>query len=121
LSPSLARKTNEPKSSPTNPCHKILNCTSPPTKDNSDPNKECLDVYREQFKTAFLHAPENYYTAESEAFLTENSACDHLKRAEGRSREKEVHVEHYLHAHARKDLVQKREHVLIGAHPELIW
>lgn len=89
--------------------------------DSSDPNKECLEVYREQFETAFLQATENYYTAESEAFLAENSVSDYLKKAEERLREEEARVERYLHAKTRKDLVQKCEHVLIRAHSELMW
>ncbi|KXN86112.1 Cullin-1 [Leucoagaricus sp. SymC.cos] len=89
--------------------------------DNSDPNKECLDVYRDQFENSFLSATETYYKAESEAFLAENSVSDYLKKAEERLREEEARVERYLHAKTRKDLVSKCEHVLIRAHSELMW
>lgn len=89
--------------------------------DNSDPNKECLDVYREQFETDFLTATETYYKSESEAFLAENSVSDYLKKAEERLREEEARVERYLHAKTRKELVSKCEHVLIRAHSELMW
>ena len=89
--------------------------------DSSDPNKECLDVYREQFESTFLAATENYYKAESEAFLAENSVSEYLKKAEERLREEEARVERYLHTKTRRDLVSKCEHVLIRAHSELMW
>lgn len=89
--------------------------------DSADPNKECLDVYRDQFENTFLVATENYYKAESEAFLAENSVSEYLKKAEERLREEEARVERYLHTKTGRDLVNKCEHVLISAHSELMW
>lgn len=89
--------------------------------DSADPNKECLDVYRIQFENTFLAATENYYKAESEAFLAENSVSEYLKKAEERLREEEARVERYLHTKTGRDLVSKCEHVLISAHSELMW
>jgi cullin 1 len=37
--------------------------------DNTDPNKECLDVYKEHFEEPFIQATEVYYKKESENFL----------------------------------------------------
>ena len=65
--------------------------------DNADPNKECLDVYKEQFETPFIQATEQYYKKESETFLAENSVPDYLKKAEERLREEENRVDRYLH------------------------
>ncbi|KAK7062395.1 ubiquitin-protein ligase [Favolaschia claudopus] len=90
--------------------------------DATDPNKECLDVYKEMFETQFLQATEAYYTAEAEAFLnaggTEGSGNipEYLKKAEGRLREEEERVVRYLHAKTRKDLVGRCENVLLKAH-----
>ena len=89
--------------------------------DNSDPNKECLDVYKEQFETPFILATEQYYKKESETFLAENSVPDYLKKAEERLREEENRVERYLHTKTRKELISKCENVLIREHGELLW
>ncbi|KAJ7860826.1 Cullin family-domain-containing protein [Mycena olivaceomarginata] len=42
--------------------------------DAADPNKECLDVYKERFEAPFLTATETYYSAEAEAFLNAGGA-----------------------------------------------
>ncbi|KAF8651092.1 hypothetical protein AX16_004892 [Volvariella volvacea WC 439] len=89
--------------------------------DNNDPNKECLDVYKEHFELPFIAATEQYYKAESEAFLASNSISDYLKKAEDRLKEEEDRVERYLHTKTRKELVSKCEHVLIREHSELMW
>ncbi|KAF5333224.1 hypothetical protein D9611_002822 [Ephemerocybe angulata] len=89
--------------------------------DNADPNKECLDIYKEQFEAAFLSATEQYYKTESESFLAAHSVSDYLKKAEERLREEENRVERYLHNKTRKDLVSKCEHVLIREHSEMMW
>ncbi|KAF9534666.1 ubiquitin-protein ligase [Crepidotus variabilis] len=89
--------------------------------DIADPNKECLDVYREQFETPFIQATEQYYKKESETFLAENSVPDYLKKAEERLREEENRVERYLHTKTRKELISKCENVLIREHGELMW
>ena len=34
--------------------------------DNADPDKECLNIYKDQFETAFIAAMEQYYKKESE-------------------------------------------------------
>ncbi|KAJ7057195.1 Cullin [Mycena amicta] len=95
--------------------------------DSSDPNKECLDVYKEQFEAPFLAATEAYYTAEAEAFLnaggTEGSGNipEYLKKAEIRLREEEERVVRYLHTKTRKELVGKCESVLLRAHAPRMW
>ncbi|KAL1716976.1 Cullin [Schizophyllum commune] len=88
--------------------------------DNSDPNKECLDVYKEHFETPFLDATDKYYRQESEAFLAQNSVSDYLKKAEDRLKEEEDRVERYLHTKTRKDLISRCENVLIREHLELM-
>jgi cullin 1 len=89
--------------------------------DIADPNKECLDVYKEHFETAFIQTTETYYKKESETFLAENSVPDYLKKAEERLREEENRVERYLHTKTRKELISKCENVLIREHGELMW
>jgi cullin 1 len=89
--------------------------------DNVDPNKECLDIYKEHFESPFIEATEQYYKSESETFLGTNSVSDYLKKAEERLREEEDRVERYLHNKTRKELISKCEHVLIREHSELMW
>lgn len=89
--------------------------------DNTDPNKECLDVYREHFEASFLDATDQYYKKESNSFLSQNSASDYLKKAEDRLQEEQDRVERYLHPKTRKDLISKCEHVLIREHAEMMW
>ena len=89
--------------------------------DNADPDKECLNIYKDQFETAFIAAMEQYYKKESETFLAGNSVSDYLKKAEDRLREEENLIERYLHNKTRKELVSKCEAVLIREHSDLIW
>ncbi|KAG5648294.1 hypothetical protein DXG03_004866 [Asterophora parasitica] len=89
--------------------------------DDSDPNKACLDVYKDHFETPFLEATEAYYKKESEAFLSESSVSDYLRKAEERLKEEEDRVERYLNTQTRKALVLKCEHVLIREHSALMW
>ncbi|KAJ7743248.1 ubiquitin-protein ligase [Mycena maculata] len=95
--------------------------------DAADPNKECLDVYKEQFEAPFLAATEAYYAAEAEAFLNAGGAegsgniPEYLKKAEARLREEEERVVRYLHAKTRKDLVGRCENVLLRAHAPRMW
>lgn len=89
--------------------------------DQTDPSKECLDVYKEHFETPFISATESYYKKESEAFLASGTVSDYLKKAEDRLREEEDRVERYLHTKTRKELISKCEHVLIREHAELMW
>jgi hypothetical protein len=65
-------------------------------------NKTHTEVYREHFQKAFLTATENYYKAESEAFLAENSISDYLRLAEKRLKEEENRVDAYMHSQTRK-------------------
>jgi cullin 1 len=89
--------------------------------DDSDPNKACLDIYKEHFETPFIDATEKYYKQESEAFLAHSSVSDYLKKAEERLKEEEDRVERYLNTQTRKGLISKCEHVLIREHSELMW
>lgn len=89
--------------------------------DSADPNKECLDVYKEQFEKAFLEATEQYYKHESETFLAENSVSEYLRKADIRLREEENRVERYLHTKTRKELISKCEDTLIRQHSPIMW
>jgi cullin 1 len=89
--------------------------------DNTDPNKECLDIYKEHLEGPFIAATDQYYKKESESFLAQNSVSDYLKKAEERLREEEDRVERYLNTKTRKELISRCEHVLIREHAERMW
>ena len=89
--------------------------------DISDPNKECLDVYKEQFEVPFILATEQYYKKELATFLAENSVMDCLKKADERLREEENRVERYLHPETYKEFLRKCRNVLTDEHGELLW
>ncbi|GAA6043698.1 hypothetical protein JCM8097_007485 [Rhodosporidiobolus ruineniae] len=88
--------------------------------DETDTNRQNLEVYREAFEKPFLTATETYYKAESEQYLAENSVTEYMKKAESRLGEEENRVDLYLHASTRKGLVSKCEEVLVKNHSELM-
>jgi len=54
-----------------------------------------------------LTATENYYKAESEAFLAENSISDYLRLAERRLKEEETRVNAYMHSQTSRPVRQR--------------
>jgi len=70
--------------------------------DEQDTNKASLDVYKADFEAPLIKATEEYYTADSEAFLQSNTVSDYLKKVEERLREEEDRVERYLNENTRK-------------------
>ncbi|KAG6890794.1 hypothetical protein C0995_003227 [Termitomyces sp. Mi166 len=88
--------------------------------DDSDLNKECLDVYREYFEIPFLKATTAYYRKESKEFLENHSVSDYLKKVEMRLKEEEDRVERYLITSSRKALITKCEETLIRDHKEVL-
>ncbi|GAA5839676.1 hypothetical protein JCM3766R1_000940 [Sporobolomyces carnicolor] len=88
--------------------------------DETDSNRQNLDIYREAFEKPFLAATETYYKAESEQFIGDNSVTEYMKKAEARLGEEENRVDLYLHNSTRKGLVSKCEEVLVKNHSELM-
>ncbi|GAA5930493.1 cullin family protein [Sporobolomyces koalae] len=88
--------------------------------DETDSNRQNLEVYREAFEKPFLVATETYYRAESEQFIGDNSVTEYMKKAEARLGEEENRVDLYLHTSTRKGLVSKCEEVLVKNHSELM-
>lgn len=72
--------------------------------DETDTNRQNLDVYREAFEKPFLAATEVYYKAESQQFIGDNSVTEYMRKAETRLTEEENRVDMYLHASTRKNV-----------------
>lgn len=89
--------------------------------DETDTNRQNLDVYRQEFEKPFIEATEVYYTAESDAFVSQNTATDYMKKAETRLKEEEDRVELYLHASTRTKLVPTCDNVLVRRHSTMLW
>jgi cullin 1 len=97
--------------------------------DAADPEKRCLDVYKNQFEAPFLTATAVYYAAEAEAVLNTDGGGvggtgnipQYLKKVDGRLREEEEHVKQYLPAETRNKLMRCCEDVLLRKHVACMW
>ncbi|TKY85055.1 hypothetical protein EX895_006135 [Sporisorium graminicola] len=88
--------------------------------DEADTNRQNLDVYRQEFEKPFIEATEVYYIAESDAFVSQNTATDYMKKAETRLKEEEDRVELYLHASTRTKLIPTCDNVLVRRHSTML-
>ncbi|POV98267.1 hypothetical protein PSHT_14120, partial [Puccinia striiformis] len=88
--------------------------------DESDSNRQNLDVYKESFEGPFLKETERYYRVESEAFIAKTSIPEYMQKAEMRLKEEENRVDMYLHLSSRRMLVTTCETVLVKEHAELL-
>ncbi|KAF2768296.1 Cullin-domain-containing protein [Teratosphaeria nubilosa] len=88
--------------------------------DEADSTKTNLDVYRQYFETPFIKATEEYYKAQSKAFLADNSVVDYMKKAERRLDEEKERVPLYLLSEIMQPLMKACENVLIAEHAPLL-
>lgn len=88
--------------------------------DETDTNRQNLQVYDDAFQKPFLAATEVFYKAESEQYIGDNSITEYMKKAETRLTEEENRIDMYLHASTRRSLVAKCEEVLVKNHSGLM-
>ena len=88
--------------------------------DESDSTKSTLDVYRFYFEKPFLNATATYYKQESQAFTTENSVVEYMKKAETRLEEEKNRVGLYLHPDIMSPLMKTCLEVLVADHSTLL-
>ncbi|KAH8040743.1 hypothetical protein HPB51_012058 [Rhipicephalus microplus] len=77
-------------------------------------------VYEEDFERPFLAQSAEFYMAESQKFLTENSACVYIKKVEQRINEEAERAKHYLDEFTEELIVQVVEKELITNHMKTI-
>lgn len=68
-------------------------------------------VYEEDFERPFLAQSAEFYMAESQKFLTENSACVYIKKVEQRINEEAERAKHYLDEFTEELIEIGRAHV----------
>ena len=74
------------------------------------------DVYQRDFETPFLQASSTFYAAESQEYISQNSAADYMKKAEQRLHEELDRVAHYLDPSSEGKIKEVAERELIAKH-----
>ena len=78
------------------------------------------DVYVRDFEGPFLQASSTFYQAESQEYISQNSAADYMKKAEQRLQEEVDRVAHYLDPSSEAKTRQVAEQELIARHMKTI-
>ncbi|AGO11872.1 AaceriADR106Wp [[Ashbya] aceris (nom. inval.)] len=86
--------------------------------DPSDLKKLNLNVYIQNFETAFLNSTREYYRKMSQEYLQTHSVTDYIFEAHSRIAEEESKIVLYLDDHTRKPLSDTLNEVLIAEHAD---
>jgi len=78
------------------------------------------DVYARDFEAQFLQSTGVFYQAESQEYISQNSASDYMKKAEQRLAEESDRVAHYLDPSTEQKLREVAERELIARHMRTI-
>jgi len=73
-------------------------------------------LYEEDFEKSFLDTSANFYRAESQEFISSNSASDYMKKVSTRIREEMDRVAHYLDSSTEAKIKEVVERELIASH-----
>lgn len=77
-------------------------------------------VYEEDFERPFLDQSSEFYTAESQKFLADNSASEYIKQVEKRIRDESERAKRYLDDSTEKRIIEVVETKLIKEHMQRI-
>ena len=88
--------------------------------DENDQNKGTLEVYHNYFEKPFISSTEQYYQAESDKFLAENTVVEYMKKAETRLHEEREHVPLFLIEDIRQPLMKTCNETLITRHRQTL-
>ena len=78
------------------------------------------DVYQRDFEAHFLASSATFYQAESQEYISQNSAADYMKKADQRLQEEVERVAHYLDPGTEPKIKEVAERELIAAHMRTI-
>ena len=78
------------------------------------------DVYAKDFEASFLQSSAVFYQAESNEYISQNSAADYLRKAEQRLEEEKERVAHYLDKSTEPRIREVAERELIAKHMRTI-
>ena len=78
------------------------------------------DVYAKDFEAAFLQSSATFYQAESNEYISQNSAADYLRKVEQRLLEEKERVAHYLDKSTEPRIREVAERELIAKHMRTI-
>jgi cullin 1 len=80
-----------------------------------------LTVYNEEFCESFYASTEAFYNSESSIYISNNSVCDYMRKAEKRLDEETARLSSYLHPSSKTELIQRCCKALIDKHKDTIW
>ncbi|KAL5524713.1 CDC53_2 [Sanghuangporus sanghuang] len=89
--------------------------------DETDLNKQSLDIYKDQFETPFIAAMEIRCQLEVSKLLVNNDVSDYLEMAEEKVKEEEDLVDQYLHTPIRAALLRAYVGAVVRVSPETVW
>lgn len=89
--------------------------------DVQDPKKPNLVVYINHFEHKFLDKTSEYYTRESQNFLSEYNVVDYMKKCDTRLAEEVSRSNNYLEEHTKRFLLEVLNKVLIEDHAQEMY
>ncbi|KAL5482829.1 CDC53_2 [Sanghuangporus weigelae] len=90
--------------------------------EETDSNKQSLDMYKDQYETPFITAAEICYKQEVLKILVNNSVSDYLEMAEEKVKEEEDLVDQlYLRTPIRAALLRAYVSAVVQISPETVW
>lgn len=88
--------------------------------DENNTKKTSLSVYKQFFEQKFIDATRDYYTKESNYFLSNHSVIEYIKKASTRIEEESGRIQMLLHPSTESTLMPTCDEVLVANHAQVI-
>eukprot|EP01087_Luapelamoeba_hula_P016964 TRINITY_DN5286_c0_g1_i1.p1 TRINITY_DN5286_c0_g1~~TRINITY_DN5286_c0_g1_i1.p1 ORF type:complete len:750 (+),score=121.38 TRINITY_DN5286_c0_g1_i1:207-2456(+) len=79
-----------------------------------------LEIYKDEFETAFLESTAEYYSRESAAFISSNGVSSYMQKAVARIQEEAARGKKYLDANSHEKLKKTVDDALIDRHKDIL-